>query len=710
MPQPYPRAVRALTRCATAALALLAVSACAPAARAGASAADAAPAGAEILWDRYGVPHIFANDDVSLFRAFGWAQARAHADLLLLLYGQARGRAAEYWGEANLESDRWNRTMRVDEWSGETYARQTPEMRALLDAFAEGVTAYARAHPDAVADSVEAVLPVRGVDVAASWVMTALLFSNAQGAARRFAEARGSNAWAVAPSRSTSGNALLLANPHLPWSGGFTFFEAQMTAPGVNAYGATLVGVPVLAIAFNDHLGWTHTVNTQDIEDLYRLTLAEGGYRWDGGVRPFLTDTQRIRVRVAGGGFRDEVLVRRRSVHGPVIAARGDTALAVRLVSRGMPDALQQWWEMMRARDLPEFERAMARHQVAGFNVVYADGAGNVMYSYGAGSPRRPGGDAAFWSGAVRGDTSALLWEGVHGYAEMPRVVNPPAGWVQNANEPPWFSTFPAVLSPDSFPAAFAPAGALAFRPQQSIQLLREGTPMSLEEMIRLKHSTEMELAVRIVPELVQAARASGSADARAAADVLERWDRTTDADSRGGVLFQAWFQEVSRRAPGPRLFATPWSPANPLETPDGLADPAVAVAALETVAAAVRQRWGALDVPWGQVHRLRRDGVDLPGNGGPGGMGVFRVVGYVDGPDGRRAPVQGDTYVAAIEFSTPVRARALIAYGNASQPGSPHRTDQLELFARKELRPVWRTRAEIMANLRDREPIPGMR
>jgi acyl-homoserine-lactone acylase len=668
----------------------------------GSGARVPAPAGAEILWDRYGVPHVFAGDDQSLMRAFGWAQARNHADLLLRLYGQSRGRAAEYWGEEYLEQDRWTRTMRVDEWAAETYASQTPEMRGLLDAFAQGITAYAAAHRDSVADEVEMVLPVRGEDVAAHWVMTALLFSNAQQAARRFSEPRGSNAWAIAPSRSRSGNALLLANPHLPWSDGFTFFEAQLSAPGVNAYGATLVGVPVLAIAFNDHLGWTHTVNTQDTEDVYQLTLAEGGYRWDGGVRAFQADTQRIRVRLASGGFRDEVLVRRRSAHGPVIAERGGGALAVRMAGRGMHDALRQWWEMMRARDLAEFERAMGRHQIAGFNVVYADRAGNILYSYGAATPRRPRGDAAFWSGPVRGDSSALLWEGVHPYAEMPRVLNPPSGWVQNANDPPWLSTFPAVLSPDSFPATFAPRG-LSFRPQQSIQLLRDGTPLSLEEMIRLKHSTEMEMAVRVVPDLVQAARAGGSSDARAAAEVLERWDRTADAESRGAVLFQEWAREASRRL-GARFFATPWSAADPLGTPAGLGDPAAAVTALETAARAVREKWGALDVPWGEVNRLRRDGVDLPGNGAPGSLGAFRVVAGEDAPDGRRVASQGDTYVAGIEFSTPVRAQALMSYGNASQPGSPHRTDQLPHFARKELRPVWRTRAEITANLRDRE------
>ena len=49
----------------------------------------------------------------------------------------------------------------------------------------------------------------------------------------------------------------------------------------MNIYGATLVGFPVPAIAFNEKLGWSHTVNTYDGTDLYRLTPAEGGYRWD---------------------------------------------------------------------------------------------------------------------------------------------------------------------------------------------------------------------------------------------------------------------------------------------------------------------------------------------------------------------------------------------------------------------------------------------
>jgi acyl-homoserine-lactone acylase len=148
------------------------------------------------------------------------------------------------------------------------------------------------------------------------------------------------------------------------------------------------------------------------------------------------------------------------------------------------------------------------------------------------------------------------------------------------------------------------------------------------------------------------------------------------------------------------------WTPRAPLATPDGLSDPARAAALLGDVARRVRATYGSLNVPWGEVYRLRRDSVDLPANGGPDEAGAFRVTEFqpLPGDSTRFMAASGDSYVLAVEFSTPLRARSLLGYGNASQPGSPHRTDQLELYARKELKPVWLTREEIMANLKARE------
>jgi acyl-homoserine-lactone acylase len=103
-------------------------------------------------------------------------------------------------------------------------------------------------------------------------------------------------------------------------------------------------------------------------------------------------------------------------------------------------------------------------------------------------------------------------------------------------------------------------------------------------------------------------------------------------------------------------------------------------------------------------VARLRYGNVDLPASGGPGLFGIFRVVDLVPATEGRFQQIAGDSYIAAIEFSNPVQAKVLLTYGNATQPGSAHIGDQLSLYARNELRPVWRTRKEIEAHLESRQ------
>ena len=658
----------------------------------------------EILWDRWGVPHIHAVDTGELFRAFGWAQMRNHANLILRLYGEARGRAAEYWGETHLASDRYLRTMGVPERAQHWYGAQKPRFQGYLDRFVEGMNAYARRHPESIDPELKVVLPLDATDVLGH--LQRVIHLAFVGREITFGRAGqpvpGSNGWAIAPSRSAGGNAMLLVNPHLPWSGLFTWFEAQWKAPEVDAYGATLVGMPILGLGFNDHLGWTHTTNPMDGIDLFELTLVEGGYRWDGAVRAFETETQSIRVRQPDGTVRRETLTVRRSVHGPVLEVKGDKAIAVRLVGLDQPHMFEQYWHMIRARSLGEFESALRRLQIPIFNLIYADREGHILYLFGGRTPVRSRGGWQDWQGVVAGDRPELLWTRTHPYEELPRVVDPSNGWVQNANDPPWSSTLPRLLNPGDFPAYLAPRG-LRFRAQRSVRMLAQDRKIDFESLSRSKHSTRMEVADRILDELTAAVGSGSSELARQAARVLADWDRRTEAESRGAVLFAEWVRIL-----GAGMFATPWQERAPLSTPKGLADPAAAVAALERAARLTRDRFGSLDVPWGEVYRLRMAGRDLPASGGPSRLGIFRSLEFAPGKDGRFRALFGDSFVALVEFSQPVRAKALLSYGNASQPGSPHRGDQLALFARKQLRPVWRTRKEIEANLESRE-VPGL-
>jgi acyl-homoserine-lactone acylase len=234
-----------------------------------------------------------------------------------------------------------------------------------------------------------------------------------------------------------------------------------------------------------------------------------------------------------------------------------------------------------------------------------------------------------------------------------------------------------------------------------------EDQKISFSELVRYKHSTRMELADRILDDLITAAKSSNDPLVKQAIAVLQKWDRQAEAKSRGAVLFKAWNDLMDRS----QLFAIPWDAKSPLTTPDGLADPEAAIAALKTAARDVLQDYGALDIPWGEVFRLKSASHNLPANGGPGGLGIFRTLNYAPLDKGRFQAVDGDSFVAAIEFSNPVRAQVLTSYGNATQPNMMPNSmsdrmpdsDQLTLMADKKLRPVWRSRQDILAHLKSR-------
>ncbi|MGD9347610.1 MAG: acylase, partial [Candidatus Aminicenantes bacterium] len=562
----------------------------------------------EILWDEWGVPHIFSESTEGLFYAFGWAQMHSHADAILKAYGESRGRAAEYWGESHLRTDTIVHQVGIPERSKDWFAAQSRSYKSYIHAFTKGMNDYAAAHPETIGSEVGAVLPVTELDIMSHlqyiWHVIFIGGRNLS-YAQRWLRA-GSNAWAVGPSRSASGNPLLLSNPHLNWGGYLIWFESHLVSPDVNVYGASILGMPFQIMGFNNRIGWTDTVNTMDGADLFELTLTNGGYKWDEGVREFDKETVSLRVKQKDGTLREETLEIKRSLHGPVIAERGDKALAVRIAGLDQPHMIEQVWAMKRAQNLKQFESAVSRLQVPMLNFLYADRDGHIFYLFGGRTPRRAGGDWSDWSGVVSGDTSANLWSETHPYEDLPKVVDPPSGWLQNTNDPPWYCTFPRVLNPSDYPSYLAPKG-MHLRAQKSSKLLLEDEKITFAEFLEYTMSTRVEMADRLLDDLIPAARALGGESLEEAADLLEAWDRKTDAQSRGAVLFNAWVNTMGRE-----IFEMPWNPENPLNTPDGLRNPAAAVNALDKAAGIIRKELGAIDVPWGDVFRLRYWDKDL--------------------------------------------------------------------------------------------------
>jgi acyl-homoserine-lactone acylase len=366
---------------------------------------------------------------------------------------------------------------------------------------------------------------------------------------------------------------------------------------------------------------------------------------------------------------------------------------------------------LSKARSLDEWLAAMRLNLVPTSNFTYADADGNILYHWNGQVPIRP--DAGRdYSLDVPAASSRDFWTRVHAIDDLPRLLNPPGGYIQNANNPPAFVSLRDPIDMSKYPRYFE-RGSLALRPQLALEMLESQATFSVDDVIRLKYDTRMLLASRVLPSLLEAVRSARDAPelARAGAAVLEAWDRRVSAASRGAVLFQRFWDRYVQRVRQP--FATPWNAAEPVGTPAGLANTAIAV---EELAAAVRDTRASFfseRVEWGEVNRFRFGLMEVPGDGAVGTYGCFRVVRF-DAPSGagggpryagnieagRPLAGFGDAWVLVVDFAPPVTGWSVLAYGQTANLASAHSRDQIGIFARHTLRRAWYTEPEIHANL----------
>jgi len=657
----------------------------------------------EILWDTWGVPHIYATDHNKLYKMMGWTQMRNHADLILKLYGEARAKSSEYWGE-DPQRDQLIHKLGLIDAAEKIFDQMAQTDREIVESFTEGINAYADKYPDQIDERYKLVLPVKPLDVIYHSTRVMYLEFLISGNLRSVNQwAPGSNAWAINGSKTASGNSMLLANPHLPWEGFFLFFEAHLITDDNSLYGATLVGLPNLGIGFNKNLGWTHTVNTLDNVDLYELSIDNNKYLIDGEYKEFEVDTVTIIVR-NDTTFTPQTVVKKRSDFGMIIRESDSKAIAIRWPNMdGNMNPLSQWRAMGEAKNLDDFKTALDQNTLPLFNVIYSDNEDNILYHFCGHIPRKNG-DWQKWRSIVPTSSSEELWDGFYRASELPGYVNPESGWIQNANDPPFTSTIPPALDPSQFASHIAP-NYMSFRPQRSARLIKEANNLTLDELISLKHDTKSELALRIKDDLERLKESAQDSLTLAALNVLTDWDGSFDSSSRGAVLFMNLIGQIGTSG----YFEKTWSFEDPISTPDGLKEPEYILDVLNDVAQGQIDQFETLSPQYGDYFRFKEGEIEYAGNGGPGHLGIFRTLYYIPGEKGKFYPYHGDSYVCATEFGIEVTAKALLSYGNATQTGNPHVGDQFKLLSEKQLRDVWYTREQQENNLELVEKLSDM-
>jgi len=515
---------------------------------------------ARIIRDEWGVPHIFGKTDADASFGYGYAHAEDDWKHIQESLMGARGMTSQYKGKDSAPQDYLYDLFKVREAVEAKYLTELkPETRAVVKAYTAAINLYGVENPDKVAPG---MLPVTEHDVVAGYTWMTPFFYRLDGkleelftdenkpavspwqqqSALNLPEAvRGSNGFAIAPSRSDDGHTRLVVNSHQPMNGLYAWYEAHMVSEeGLNLAGASFPGTPILAQGVTPNLGWTHTVNQPDLVDVYVLETNREKkpmqYKLDGEWRDFEITKSKFRVKLFGPfslPITRDVLW---SEHGPVLETPTGY-YAIKFAGLGEVTAVQQWYEMGKATHMAEWRSALEQNGVLSFNITYADKEGNIGEVYNALMPKRIEGPD--WSKALPGDQSKLIWTEYRDVSELPQIWNPDCGWLFSANATPFRITDEVCNNRrEDFSETMGLEPRMTNRARRALALFEPDAVITEEKLLRYRADTKYhpESAVmQMVVDLVTTQ--SDDPLIKEAQEVLRNWDGDTVKESRGAAL-----------------------------------------------------------------------------------------------------------------------------------------------------------------------------
>ncbi len=663
--------------------------------------AEAPPARAYdvvIKRDKFGVPHIFGKTDPDV--AYGIAYAHAEDDFATLqeVVAMTRGRLGAMTGADGAKGDFALYFTDARATVNRDYDKQPADVRALLDGYASGLNKYAERHPDEV--RLSGLFPVNGRDIATGFVLRSPFFFGVDATLGALVDGKplpaekappdagpapaasgdggerpnGSNAFVVAPKKSTDGATRMVSNSHQPWTGQVAWYELVVeSGQGWHFAGALFPGAPYPLLGHNETLGWTNTVNRPDLIDVYKLKLNQGGdqYSYDGQWRPLEAKTVWLGVKLWGPFVLPVPKTVYRAVQGPVIENKSG-AYAIRYGGADQLKMVEEYYRLGRARDFAEWQKALSIQGVPATNFLYADAAGNIAYFYNASFPNRKAGFD--YSQVLPGDTSRDFAAGTVPWSMVPRNVNPTSGYLVNANSTPYLAAGPgSELNPADWSPLLGVETDTTNRDNRALELMAATPLIDDAAMRRIKFDTGVSRngwTGKWFADL-QAVDPKGDKLLANAVAILKQWDWTEDgqgpADALAAILMRAGQKWHYQRLPE--------------------LDPR---AELLDAATWLQQHFGRIDVPLGTVLRLRRGSVDLPLDGGPE---ILRAASTWDeAPDGRLVVNHGDSFIMFVKWAkgSRVSSESIQPYGAATtRPNSPHFADQAAWFVQHKLKPV---------------------
>jgi acyl-homoserine-lactone acylase len=672
-----------------------------------------------IIRDTWGIPHIYGKTDADAVFGFLYAQCEDDFERVEMNYITATARLAEVEGEAKLYHDLRTRLFYDTLQAISIYEESPSWLKRLCDGFAGGINLYLHTHPEVKPKLLTRFQPWMpflfsegsiGGDIESISVNRLKEFYGTGEAPVEVEEVdhnpepepRGSNGFAIAPSRSASGNALLLINPHTSF-----YFRPEVhvnSEEGLNAYGAVTWGQFFVYQGFNEYCGWMHTSSQADVMDEYLETILKRNdslfYQYGNSMKPITF--KKIKLAYKDGDKKSyKEFTARYTHHGPVVAKRNEQWITTSMMVEPLK-ALTQSYQRTKSKGLEDYKKTMELKANSSNNTVFADNQGNIAYWHGNFIPKRN--TNYDWTKPLDGSDPKTDWQGLHEVSEIVHSYNPANGWIQNCNSTPFTLAGKDSPNKNNYPNYMAPDAQNA-RGINAERVLERESAFTLYKLIGAANDPYLSGFEELIPSLIKAYEASTDrqlvAKLREPIGLLKDWDKSYGIKSVPTTIAIYWGQElrqkISSRIPSGsdqlsiiKFMITESSDEEKLD-------------ALEKILDELQLDFGTWVVAWGEVNRFQRlTGKitetyndfkpslpvgstssfwgSLASFGSRKFLGTNKMYGYV-----------GNSFVAVVEFGKDgVKAKSVLAGGNSNNPLSKHFKDQAELYSQGKFKDVW--------------------
>lgn len=682
-----------------------------------------------IIRDNWGIAHVYGKTDGDAVFGMLYAQCEDDFKRVEMNYIDKLGRLAEVKGEGVLYNDLETRLLIDAEEAKADYKKATPWLKKLMNSYANAINYYLYKHPEVkplLLTRFEPWFPLLWTDGSIGAISTADLttgelkaFYSGNNDKVAYVERdvnvqTGSNGFAIAPSKSISGNALLYINPHT------TFYfrpEIQISSQeGLNAYGAVTWGQFFIYQGFNENCGWMHTSSNVDVADMYAEKIVDQKgklfYEYDGKLLP-VKEKNILLNYLDKGQMVSKTITTYFTIHGPIMAKRDGKWISLQSKNRNM-ESLVQSWVRTKSKDFNDYQKAMNLKANTSNNTVYADNKGNIAYWHGNFIPMRD--RSLNWAKVVDGTTSKTQWKGLHPVSETVHLYNPSNGWLQNCNSTPYSVAGNNSPKESNYLPYMAPDGE-NFRGINAVRIFSQDKKYTLDDLITDGYDTKLSAFEVLLPALIANFQKDAQTqepkfkDLEAPIQVLKNWNYYSNVNSVATTLANEWAFKLN---PILQKVYIDEGEKDQVENMTELAKTAGIddmLPQLRKVIQELQAKFGKWEIPWGDINRFQRSSGDIDltydDNQESLAMGTASVLwgslpafkSSYQNNSKKRYGYNGNSFICAVEFGPKIIAKSLLAGGNSGDPNSKHFFDQAKRYQNAQFKDVLFYKEDVQKN-----------